>query len=236
MRSAGEKLILFCFQESMNSTVLFDFDGVIVNSIELFSTAVVRAAATLGRTIQFESRDLSSIKTMSIPEICDTAGIEQELSTSFIQQIERELYKVADQYPVYPGISEVLEHLGKDAHLGIVSATSIAVLNRVLSHAGLDHFFKHIVGGDMPGTKAQKILSIMRQNHHSLNQVCFIGDTVSDIKQGRAAGVTTIAVSWGWHAIEWIRTAEPDHEVQKPLELIELIQKVISRRVELTGT
>ena len=109
-------------------------------------------------------------------------------------------------------------------------------MKKVLQHKGIEHHFRHIEGGDMPGTKAEKIHSIMRQNQHSLSQLCFIGDTVSDMEQGRAAGVTTIAVSWGWHAIEWIRTAGPDYEAHNPLELIELTQTVFSRNMELTAT
>ena len=52
-----------------------------------------------------------------------------------------------------------------------------------------------------------------------------IGDTVSDMEQGKAAGVVTIAVSWGWHAIEWIRTVQPDYEAYQPQDLIDITRQ-----------
>ncbi len=209
----------------MNATVLFDFDGVVVDSIRLFSDAVNVAGRVLGREVQFEPEHLRNIKRMSIPEICQVAGIEDELSQTFIAEIDRELYRVAHRYRVFSQIDEVIKSLSQVAKLGIVSATSQPVLIKVLRNAQLEHYFAHIIGGDMPGTKTAKIRQVLAENKHGPDQGCFIGDTVSDIDYGKDAGVATIAVSWGWHRIEWIRTAQPTFEAHHRMELIEIIQR-----------
>jgi len=209
----------------MKATVVFDFDGVIVDSIQLFSDAVNVAGQKLGRTTSFTPEHLRNIKRMSIPEICQAAGIEDKLSKTFIAEIDRELYHRADQYPIFSHMEEALSALSKIAKLSIVSATSQPVLSKVLNNTGLDHYFGHIIGGDMPGTKAVKIRQVLNDNGHSPHQGCFIGDTVSDIDHGQDAGVVTVAVSWGWHRIEWIRTAKPTFEVHCRPELIEIVEK-----------
>ena len=75
----------------MNSTILLDFDGVIVDSIELFCEAVNVAGRKLNRRVSFEPEDLRNIKRMSIPEISSVAGIEKKLMRAFVTEIDGEL-------------------------------------------------------------------------------------------------------------------------------------------------
>jgi phosphoglycolate phosphatase len=45
---------------------------------------------------------------------------------------------------------------------------------------------------------------------------------VGDIKEGRLAGVTTVAVTWGWHSKEKLQAAGPDLLVEEPEGLLTL--------------
>ncbi len=207
----------------MNATILFDFDGVIADSIEVFSAAVGLSARSFGKHIDVQPNDLRQIKTMSIPEICEVVQIELSESEQFIARLDEELFLVADSIPLFAGMKTALKELSLHGHLGVVSASPRRVLRRILDHHDIRTCFQDIVGGDLPGTKAEKIESIRKRNRHDREAVCFIGDTVSDIQQGQAADVTTIAVGWGWHSIEWLRTAKPDFEVHEPSGLVNLI-------------
>jgi phosphoglycolate phosphatase len=51
----------------------------------------------------------------------------------------------------------------------------------------------------------------------------YIGDTVGDIKEARAAGVWTVAVTWGWHSRERLLAARPDFLVDTPEELLQIV-------------
>ena len=209
----------------MSSTILFDFDGVLVDSIDIFSEAVNVAGRKIKQPVAFVPDDLRNIKRMSIPEIVEAANVDPSLSQEFIVEIERALFDRYEQIQLFPEIARVVQQLKEVANLGIVSATSVAVLQRVLEHQGIRQHFDEIVGGDVPGTKAQKIQRIILKNGSDQSQTCMIGDTVSDMEQGKAAGVITIAVSWGWHAIEWIRTVQPDYEAYQPQDLIDITRQ-----------
>ena len=211
----------------MNSTILLDFDGVIVDSIELFSEAVNVAGRKLNRSVSFEPNDLRNIKRMSILEISDVAGIEKKLMRAFVTEIDNELIRRADEIPIFPHMTDVIEKLSMVGSVGIVSATSRPVIYKVLQNYEIEQFVRHIASGNMPGTKSVKIKSIIQGNGSRLDKACMVGDTVSDIEQAKIAGVATIAVSWGWHGIEWLRTANPDYEVHQPLDLIERVQQVV---------
>ncbi len=209
----------------MSSTILFDYDGVLVDSIEVFSEAVNVAGRKLKQPVAFVPDDLRNIKRMSISEIVEAANVDPNLSQEFVVEIDRALFDRYNQIQLFPEIAKIVQQLREVAKLGIVSATSVAVLQRVLEHQGIKQHFDEIVGGDVPGTKAQKIQRIILKNGSDQSQSCMIGDTVSDIEQGKAAGVITIAVSWGWHAIEWIRTAQPDYEAHQPQDLIDITRQ-----------
>jgi phosphoglycolate phosphatase len=65
----------------------------------------------------------------------------------------------------------------------------------------------------------------------------YVGDTVADIVEGKAAGVRTIAagvrtiaagvrtiaVGWGWHDAERLLGASPDYLAQTPADLLEFL-------------
>ena len=172
----------------MNSTILLDFDGVIVNSIELFSEAVNVAGRKLNRSVSIEPDDLRNIKRMSIPEISNVAGIEKNLMRAFVTEIDGELYRRADEIPIFPHMTDVIEKLSMVGSLGIVSATSRPVISKVLQNYEIEQFVRHIAGGDMPGTNSVKIKSIIQDNGSGLGKACMVGDTVSDIEQGKIAG------------------------------------------------
>ena len=172
----------------MNSTILLDFDGVIVDSIELFCEAVNVAGRKLNRRVSFEPEDLRNIKRMSIPEISNVAGVEKKLMREFVTEIDGELYRRANEIPISQHMTDVIEKLSMVGSLGIVSATSRPVNSKVLQNYEIERFVRHIAGGDMPVAKSVMIKSVIQDNGSGLGKACMVGDTVSDIEQGKIAG------------------------------------------------
>ena len=160
----------------------------IVNSIELFCEAVNVAGRKLNRRVSFEPEDLRNIKRMSIPEISNVAGVEKKLMREFVTEIDGELYRRANQIPISQHMTDVIEKLSMVGSLGIVSATSRPVNSKVLQNYEIERFVRHIAGGDMPVAKSVMIKSIIQDNGSGLGKACMVGDTVSDIEQGKIAG------------------------------------------------
>ncbi len=211
----------------MTATILFDFDGVIVDSIEIFSNAVNAAGNELRQPVVFFPEDLRSIRYMSIPEIVKKANVDPALTDQFIAGIDKFLLNRTNEFSVFPDMPVVLKELSRLAHIGIVSATPVAVISKVIDNHSLTEYIDIIAGGDQPGSKAKKINAIRESNDSPVNKTCIVGDTVSDIEQGKLAGVTTVAVNWGWHSAEWIRRFSPNFEAKTPLDLLDLIVKKI---------
>ena len=51
----------------------------------------------------------------------------------------------------------------------------------------------------------------------------YIGDSIHDMRSGRAAGVQTAAVLWGPFGREHLEQAEPDYWLQRPEEIVFLL-------------
>ena len=56
------------------------------------------------------------------------------------------------------------------------------------------------------------------------DEVLYIGDSDVDVYTGRAAGVKTVAVKWGYRSIEVLVEAKPDHIIESPEEIISIAE------------
>lgn len=208
----------------MNFTIFIDFDGVIADSIEIFAHAINVSGRSLNQIVNFVPDDLRNIKRMTIPEIVSVAGVDIRLTREFIIGIDDELRRKALEIPIFPGMADVLVQLSKLGPLAVVSASSKPVISKVLANHGLQQHFVDIVGGDTVGSKSSKMLSLIHKYGGNARRACMIGDTVSDIEQSKLANVYSIAVSWGWHRMNRLHTADPDFEINQPAGLVRLVE------------
>jgi HAD superfamily hydrolase (TIGR01549 family) len=128
----------------------------------------------------------------------------------------------------FPGVAEALLRL-KAAGVKVAIATSkhATVAQKNLSQLGLAAAIDVVIGSNSvsnykphpePLLKALEGLSIP-----PTNGVAMIGDATVDIEMGRAAGVSTYAVTWGAHSIDQLRTANPNYIVETVPELVEVL-------------
>ena len=88
--------------------------------------------------------------------------------------------------------------------------------------SGLKDFITAIFDGETPGSKAEKIIASMKKFGFEKNQTFMVGDVLSDITEGKKAGVMMVAVTWGYQPRERLREGKPDFLVAAPRELIGL--------------
>ena len=95
---------------------------------------------------------------------------------------------------------------------------------------GFDPFFREIFGSDFHFSKKEKIDHALEKYGIPREQAFYIGDTVGDILEARAAGVRSVAVTWGWHDRERLVAVSPDFIVDTPEGLLSLASAVGSER------
>lgn len=54
-------------------------------------------------------------------------------------------------------------------------------------------------------------------------KMLFVGDTPIDIQTGKASGMTTIAVTWGFRSVQELERENPDIIINNPMEILQYV-------------
>ncbi len=198
--------------------VLFDFDGTIVDTTELIYESMRRTAVeVLGRTLNRET--LMANVGQPLPRQMELLADGQpekaeELLETYLHYNE-ELHE--DLIEEFPNVAASLARL-RDAGLRLAVVTS---KRRVSVEMALDSFpdlrdaFDVFV--TMEDTTEHKprpaplLKGLELLGDVPPERAAYVGDAPFDVAAARAAGIASVAVSWGAFTREALRAAGPDH-------------------------
>jgi len=210
---AGKKTV-------MKKLFLFDFDGVVVDSLDLYEDAVNRCLKEIGKPPFRDRQEFLDIFEENFYEGIRDKGVD----VAAFMKASAALAPVLDYGRVKPvgEMEPVLEKLKEQHTLAIVSSNSNYAIRRILSRYHYDRYFEDILGHEFTLSKIEKIGRAAELLNAVLNETFYVGDTVGDIKEAKKAGVRTVAVTWGWHTGERLQLANPDFLLDSPEELLTL--------------
>jgi pyrophosphatase PpaX len=198
--------------------VLFDFDGTIVDTTELIYESMRRATGeVLGRELGRETLMANVGQPLSHQmELLADAQPEKtaELLEVYLHHNE-ELHEGLIQE--FPKVGTSLARL-RDADLRLAVVTSkrrFSVEMALDSFPDLRDVFDVFVA--MEDTSEHKPLpapllkGLELLGDVSPERAAYVGDAPFDVAAARAAGITSVAVSWGAFTAEALRAAGPDH-------------------------
>jgi len=126
---------------------------------------------------------------------------------------------------VHPFMIPIVRSLAQRYPLIVISSNSQESIAPLLQEAGILACFQAIMGAETAFSKEEKINLARTKAEAQGEDTYYIGDTAGDIKEGKAVGVKTIAVTWGWHKKDRLAEAGADFLVEHPEELLEILQK-----------
>jgi HAD superfamily hydrolase (TIGR01509 family) len=195
-------------------TVIFDLDGTIADTLPLIYEAFNAALEpTAGRRLsEPEIRGLfGPPDSSSIPAYVGEAEGEAAYAR-FLAVYERDHERLA---ALHPGIDDLIRTChAAGMNLGVVTGKSRRTALLTLQLLGvLDIFGAVYAGDDVSRQKPdpEAIYAILRDlNYATGAPAAMVGDSAADIFAGRAAGLTTIAVTWGSPDHDDLFAAQPD--------------------------
>jgi phosphoglycolate phosphatase len=204
----------------MQKLFLFDFDGVIVDSLEVYERRVKLCLEKIGMPVVQNRADFLALFEDNFYEAIMKKGIDvlEFMRASKALPIQDDYEQMLPFAPMLP----VLEELKKNNVLVIISSNVSEVIHAVLSRYRFNGCFRDVFGSDFGYSKKEKILHAMTVFHIEKDRTYYIGDTAGDIKEARLAGVRTVAVMWGWHAREMFEKVKPDYLIETPDDLLYL--------------
>jgi len=128
---------------------------------------------------------------------------------------------------VYPGVMDTMAHfaaLGKK--MAVVTNKPEGLARRALDELGLSGFFSMVVGGDTLAERKPDpgpLLMVMEGLAHAPSSTVMVGDSPVDCEAGIKAGVSTVAVSYGFRPVSELQGAGFTAMVDSFAELKELI-------------
>jgi phosphoglycolate phosphatase len=207
---------------------LFDFDGVLADSLDLYAEAVARCLRRIGTPIVKIREDYLALFEGNFYESMAKQGVDL---VAFAQAAEEILPGIdySDMKP-FEGLIPVLDTLRKDHLLAIISSNGSQTIQGMITHFGFDPYFREILGSDFLFSKKEKIDHALAKYGIPPQRTFYIGDTTGDIVEARAAGIRTVAVTWGWHSRERLAAACPDFLVDRPEELLQIESSIVEKR------
>lgn len=210
------------------SLLIFDLDGTLVDTRLDLATAVNHALQQLGRPplplavltgfVGDGARTLVA-RALGNPEINDL-----ETALRFFRAYYAE--HLVDHSRLYDGVLETLQHF-RHKKKALLSNKPQEFTEPLLARLDLSKFFDVIVGA-RPDLKLkpdpQPVHFILDQLGIPATGALIIGDGENDVLAGKAAGITTCAVTYGIRPAEKLLPLQPDFVIHNFSELKALMQ------------
>ncbi len=206
--------------------ILFDFDGVLADTLEDLLRFAQEVCDELGVKHTVIGTDLSELEVMSFATLGRACETPDELVDEFVRRCTGKFAARTRPPAIFDGLAEAVKKLAESHVLAVVTGNTEGNVHAFLNEHGLEGCFHAVYGVDMPGSKVEKILRAKSQFAAEGETVFMVGDSLSDICAAKEAGVRSIAVSWGHQSLGRLVGATPDHVVRSPEELSEITQSV----------
>jgi phosphoglycolate phosphatase len=208
------------------SLILFDFDGVLADTLADMLRFAQEVCDELGVKHTVVQTDLSELEVMSFATFGRACETPEDLVDEFVRRCTRKFAEKKSPPAIFDGVEAVVRKLAESHVLVVVTGSTGGVVRAFLAEHGLEGCIRAVYGLDMPGSKVKKILMAKRQFAAEGEAVFMVGDSLSDIHAAKAAGIKSIAVSWGHQSVGKLVGAAPDHVAYIPEELIEIVESV----------
>jgi phosphoglycolate phosphatase len=211
------------------NTVIFDLDGTLLNTLDDLRdslnevlTSKSYSPKSLEEVRRFVGNGVRNLIRMSIPEECN-----EEVVTHVMEEF-KENYKhnMQNKTRPYNGIMELLLDLYRyNYKIAIVSNKYDAAVKELART-----YFGNLIPVAIGETAEIKrkpapdsIYTAVQELGSDLSSTILVGDSETDVRTAKNAGIPCIGVTWGFRCREVLRSEGADYLIDTPKELLTLI-------------
>ena len=209
------------------TTVLFDLDGTLIDSIRLILDSYHHTLAAHALPPKSDAHWLAGIGTPLRVQFRHWSDDPVQLEAMIATYREYNLTHHDTMVTAYPGAVEMVQAIRRSGlRTALVTSKNRAGALRGLKLVGLEEAMELVVGADEvenPKPHPEPIQVALRLLGAAAESSIYVGDSIHDMESGRAAGVRTGAVLWGPFGREHLAHAEPDHWLERPADLLRLL-------------
>jgi phosphoglycolate phosphatase len=209
-------------RETVRTTLIFDFDGTLANTLNAI-VGMVNEHAEEFHFKPLDAQDVEQMRGQSNMEIIRRFGIPLIKVPGLLLRSQKELHRRMNEVELFPGIRELILGLKAEGFgLGILTSNSKENVQKLLRARDLDVFdFIHSESNLFGKNRA--LHHLMKIHGLKRDEVVYVGDEARDIEACRRIPVAVIAVSWGFHRRDFLLGREPDYLVDTPDEIRSIV-------------
>ena len=180
----------------MIKAIIFDFDGVIHDTLDL--------SYKLHRKIGF-GLTLDEYKDIFNGNVHKTS----KASSEHIKEYRDKEEKIFEKLRVNPAIKKELAGLAKKYKLIILTSNRESTLSGFLKNNNMSKLFAGVFGLETEKSKIKKFRLIFEKFGINKDNSIFVTDTLGDILEANKTGIKTIAADFGFHEKERLEKGNP---------------------------
>jgi HAD superfamily hydrolase (TIGR01549 family) len=219
--------------------LLFDLDGTLTDPMVGITSSVQYALEKFGIHVRYLKELIPFIGPPLAESFRKFYGFSKEDAERAIQYY-REYYapKGIFENEVYEGIPEMLAHLTEAGFTLLVATSKPTVFARkVLKYFGMEDYFSFVGGSELDGSrtkKAEVISYILKTCGIEAKEAIMIGDRRHDIEGGKACGLESVGVLYGYGTEQELTEAGADHIIRTVAELEDYLRNQGENPAKLT--
>jgi phosphoglycolate phosphatase-like HAD superfamily hydrolase len=217
-------------QSPKKKLIIFDYDGVIMDSFPEIYSAYKIICSELNKKIPKTAEEFRNIQGNNFVDLFNNLGIKTQKEQLLAGELFfREIKKTNPK--IFIGIKKVLEELQKNYLLAVITSNYQNEVEQKLWDNSLRDYFSVVLGkvdfDPKHFSKDESIEELVKKFGLQKNEVLLIGDRLSDYLEGTKAGLKNILlVEYGWS--DRINEAENKikYSVKSPLEILDAIKAI----------
>jgi phosphoglycolate phosphatase len=208
--------------------VIFDMDGTLLDTLDDLADCMNRVLRRHGRAPHpvdayryFVGDGLENLVIRSLPRPDRSAEVVATLKEAMRSEYAEHW---ADKTHPYEGIPELLGALqGRGVRQAILSNKPHAFTQQIAAHYFPQRLFEQVVGAREGAPRKPDpgaALEIARALGVGPDRFLYFGDTNTDMRTGRGAGMFTVGVTWGFRPREELLENGAQALVERPAEVL----------------
>jgi phosphoglycolate phosphatase len=204
------------------TTILFDFDGTLADTMMLIHAVFNRLSGTYGYR-HLPEEEIEKVRHLSIHEFIEHVGIPRWKVPLIAIHARRLMHREMDRIQPPAGLAEVLTRIHESGRyiMDILTSNRRQNVLRFLALHRID-WFDEVEATHAVLSKKRRVEKYIRKKGLDPRNLYYVGDTTIDIESARHAGARTVAVSWGLNTAETLAGTRPDHLVNDPAQLLDI--------------
>ena len=202
--------------------VIFDLDGTLIDSIDIYFAIVENALEKLQLPAVSRNQILAAAESenfnweLVLPqEVLKRKQTIIDEAWMVINEIAPRMF--ADNVDIIRGAERIVKYIASNGiKIGLVTSTQrryLKIKMQPLRYAGVDELFDVIITSDDVEKRKpapDPLIACAKRLDLQPESCVYVGDTATDIKAGKAAGMRTIGVLTGFDGREMLEKESPD--------------------------